>query len=317
MDDAEIFGPYRLIELIGRGGTGEVWRAFDIRWDRTVALKRLAGPEARDHVFRERFRNEAQLTARLSSPHVIPIHDFGEIDGRPYVDMRLVAGGDLAAAIRRSRRGLGRERAAGLVAQIASALDCAHEIGMVHRDVKPSNVLLDGGDVDFAYLVDFGIARLATEAGNRLTGSGVTLGTPAYMAPELLTGSEPASAASDVYALGCVLYELLLGRRAFTGTEPMVLVHQHVSGHVPVPSRHDRSLAAFDPVLRRALAKEPVGRYPTAGALARAATAAAAAPPPASGPRAVAARAARAVAARLGRLLRPLRDAVASRRGRP
>ncbi|HEX7825883.1 MAG TPA: serine/threonine-protein kinase, partial [Mycobacterium sp.] len=155
------FGRYQLIDLLGRGGMGEVWRAHDTEIDRVVALKMLLPHFAKDPDFDKRFRREARIAARLNDPHVVPIHDVGEIDGRLYVTMRLIDGVDLDALLRTGP--LPPERAVHIIEQIASALHTAHRAGLVHRDVKPSNILL--ADNDFAYLIDFGIARAADDTG--------------------------------------------------------------------------------------------------------------------------------------------------------
>ena len=176
------FGRYRLVELLGRGGMGEVWRAHDTAIDRVVALKVLPANFADDQVYQERFRREAHAAAGLNEPHVIPIHDFGEIDGRLYVTMRLIEGRDLGSIL--AEGPLEPARAIRIIEQIGSALDAAHRIGLVHRDVKPSNILIT--EDDFAYLIDFGIARAAGETG--LTSTGATVGTWAYMAPERFRG---------------------------------------------------------------------------------------------------------------------------------
>jgi serine/threonine protein kinase len=173
------FGRYRLVELLGRVGMGEVWRAHDTATDnRTVAIKLLPPQLAADHTFVQRFRREA---ARLNNPHIIPIHTYGEIDGRLYVDMRLVEGRDLREVL--AGGPLEPGRAVRIVEQVAKALQAAHRIGLVHRDVKPSNILLD--EDDFAYLIDFGIARGADETG--LTGTGAMIGSWHYMAPSCTT----------------------------------------------------------------------------------------------------------------------------------
>jgi serine/threonine protein kinase len=197
-------------------------------------LKLLQDSLSGDDGFRERFQREATVTAKLSDPHVIPIHDYGEIDGRLYLDMRLVAGHDLATELENGP--LPPERAVGIVEQVAAALDSAHGAGLIHRDVKPSNVLLTAsapGRADFAYLVDFGIAHIAaTSTRSRLTATGATVGTFAYMAPErFLTG--PANHTVDVYALACVLYECLTGQRPFPSDEPAILMRSHLD--VPPP----------------------------------------------------------------------------------
>jgi YVTN family beta-propeller protein len=269
--ESEVFGPYQLSALLGRGATGEVWEAFDTRRERQVALKRLSGSFAADPEFRARFHQEARVTARLSSLHVVPIHDFGEIDGQLFVDMRLVDGGDLAHTVRTHPAGLGPERAVDVVTQIADALDSAHGAGLVHRDVKPSNVLLtDHRGRDFCYLVDFGIARLLGRTNSSLTSTGTVLGTTAYMAPELFSGA-PARVQSDVYALACLFYEILTGHRPYSGPDPVAFMGQHVHGQVPVPSQGRADLAPFDRVLAVGMAKEADDRFASAGALADAA----------------------------------------------
>src|ERR1700739_3713179 len=149
------FGRYRLVELLGRGGMGEVWRGYDTRTDRLVALKVLPAHYAEDRAFEQRFRREAHAAARLNNPHIVPIHDYGEIDGRLYVDMRLIEGRDLHTVL--ADGPLEPGGAVRIIEQVSKALHAAHKVGLVHRDVKPSNILLD--DDDFAYLIDFGIAR--------------------------------------------------------------------------------------------------------------------------------------------------------------
>ena len=203
--DGTPFGRYRLVELLGRGGMGEVWQAYDTAIDRVVALKVLPANFADDEVFQERFRREAKAAAGLDEPHVVPIHDFGEIEGRLYVTMRLIEGQDLQTLL--DDGPLEPARAVGIIEQIASALHAAHRIGLVHRDVKPSNIRV--AENDFAYLIDFGIARAIGETG--LTSTGVAVGTWAYMAPERFSTGQ-ADPRSDIYALTCVLYECLTGQ---------------------------------------------------------------------------------------------------------
>ena len=203
-DDGTPFGRYRLIELLGRGGMGEVWRAFDTLTDRVVALKLLPKYLSQDDVFQQRFRREAHAAAKLANPHVIPIHFYGEIDGQLFVDMRLIEGRDPQAVL--SDGPMEPRRAVRIVEQVARALHAAHKAGLVHRDVKPSNILVD--EDDYAYLIDFGIARAAGETG--LTGTSGVIGSWQYMAPERFT-TKDADARVDVYALACVLYECLTG----------------------------------------------------------------------------------------------------------
>lgn len=255
-------GPYQLGPLLGRGGMGEVYRAVDSRKDRVVALKVLAPQLADDAAFRERFLRESQIAARLNDPHVVPIHDFGEIDGRLFLDMRLVDGHDLRTTLR-SIGPLPARRAVHVIGQIASALDSAHRSGLIHRDVKPDNILL--ADDDFAYLVDFGLAQAAGDA--RLTSTGSAVGSFAYMAPERF-GAVGVGPASDVYALTCVLFECLSGSQPFSATSIEQLIGAHL--HQPPPLLHN----AFDAVIAKGMAKNPDDRYPSAGALAHAARAA-------------------------------------------
>ena len=169
--DGTPFGRYRLAELLGRGGMGEVWRAHDTGTERIVAIKLLPANFSENEEFKQRFRREAHAAARLNTPHVIPIYDYGEIDGRLYVCMRLIDGRDLQTVI--ADGPLEPARAVRIIEQVALALHAAHKVGLLHRDVKPSNILLD--DDDFAYLIDFGIARAADET--RLTKTGNTIGT--------------------------------------------------------------------------------------------------------------------------------------------
>jgi serine/threonine protein kinase len=192
------FGRYQLIELLGRGGMGEVWRAHDTAIDRTVAPKMLLPHFAQDPEYDKRFRREAHAAARLNDPHVVPIYDVGEIDGRLYVTMRLINGVDLQTLL--DSGPLEPARAVHIIEQIASALHSAHQAGLVHRDVKPSNILLTHND--FAYLIDFGIARATGDTA--LTSANTTIGTWAYMAPERFNTGQSAPS-SDIYALACWL----------------------------------------------------------------------------------------------------------------
>ncbi|GAA1829873.1 serine/threonine-protein kinase [Pseudonocardia ailaonensis] len=292
------FGPYTIEELLGRGGMGEVYRAFDTETDREVALKVLPPALAVDAEYTERFRRECRAAAKLREPHVVPIHRFGEIDGRLYLDMRLVEGSDLGAWLH-AHGPLAPAAAVAVISQVASALDAAHAEGMVHRDVKPSNILLTGvaddrpvdpGEV-FAYLFDFGIASSsgASEPGaEQLTRTGTVPGSVAYLAPERFHGI-PADRRVDVYALACVLHQALTGQAPFAGDLP-TLMHAHLSLPPPPIDRADVPAALAD-VVARGMAKDPDHRHPTAGALASAARAAVGAsngsaptaPPPASG----------------------------------
>ncbi|MGB0970746.1 MAG: bifunctional serine/threonine-protein kinase/transporter substrate-binding domain-containing protein [Mycobacterium sp.] len=264
--NATSFGHYRLQKLIGEGGMGEVYQAFDTKTDRVVALKVLPHHMAVDETFQTRFRRESQAAAGINDPHVVPIHGFGEIDGRLYLDMRLIDGRNLGTMLAETEKPLGAPFAVTIVEQIGHALDAAHRDNLIHRDIKPSNILITGRD--FAYLIDFGLARTAGEKG--LTTAGSTLGTLAYMAPERFEEGE-VDARSDIYALTCVLYECLTGSRPY----PADTLEQQIAGHMlsplPRPSDTDPRLAAFDEVIAKGMAKKPSKRYRSAGELAAAA----------------------------------------------
>jgi serine/threonine-protein kinase len=263
----ERFGPYELRDLVGRGAMGEVYRAHDTVRGRTVALKRLPADLANDRSYTARFRRESELLARLREPHVIPIHDFGEIDGRLYIDMRLVEGIDLGSLLQRDGP-LEPARAVAVIEQVAGALDAAHHDGLVHRDVKPSNVLIDeSGGREFVYLIDFGIAR--HNDGNKLTASGALVGTATYMAPERFSGGGDHRV--DVYAAGCLFYEMLTGEQPFPGDLP-AQIYAHLHRTPPRPSTNGTPVpAALDEVIGRAMAKVPDQRYAMAGEMAAAA----------------------------------------------
>jgi serine/threonine protein kinase, bacterial len=264
--DGTPFGRYRLIELLGRGGMGEVWRAYDPVNARYVALKVLPANYADDQVFQERFRREARAAAGLDEPHVVPIYDSGEIDGRLFVSMRQVKGHDLQDLLEDGP--VPPARAVSIIEQIAFALHAAHEVDLVHRDVKPSNILV--ADNDFAYLIDFGIARAAGEAG--LTSTGSTIGTWAYMAPERFKREGVADARADIYALACVLYQALTGQQPFPADAIEKIAVAHMMEPPPKPSELRPEVpVAMDDVIATGMAKDPVNRYATTIELAHAA----------------------------------------------
>ncbi|CQD13772.1 Ser/Thr protein kinase [Mycobacterium lentiflavum] len=266
------FGPYLLRRLVGRGGMGDVYEAEDTVRERVVALKLMSQTLSSDPVFRTRMQREARTAGRLQEPHVVPIHDFGEIDGQLYVDMRLIDGRDVATIL--SRYGpLKPPRAVAIVRQIGSALDAAHAAGITHRDVKPENILVSGDD--FAYLVDFGIASATSD--EKLTQFGTTVGTFKYMAPERFSDKDVTYRA-DIYALACVLYECLTGSPPYQGDQVSVM-SAHLHQPIPRPSAARPGIpAAFDQVIARGMAKDPLDRYPTCGDLSAAAYAALATP---------------------------------------
>jgi serine/threonine protein kinase len=266
------FGRYRLVDVLGRGGMGEVWRAYDTAMNRVVALKVLPANLADDEQYQVRFRREAQMAAGLDEPHVVPIHDFGEIDGRLYVTMRLIDGKTVDDLLVDGP--LAPERAVRVVEQIAAALNAAHKVGLVHRDVKPSNILVT--EDDFAYLIDFGIARAADAT--KLTSTGTTIGTLAYMAPERFTTDQVGTRA-DIYALTCVLCECLTGVQPFPGDSAERQITGHLTMPPPRPSTMQPGVSAqMDQVIATGMAKSPAERYATTKDLAVAARAALAMP---------------------------------------
>jgi hypothetical protein len=267
------FAGCRIEEVLGTGGMGVIYRATELRLGRPVALKLISADGASDPALRERFEREARLTASIDHPNVIPVYGAGEEDGHLYLVMRYVPGTDLHALLRREGR-LEPRRAAAVAAQLAEALDAAHAAGLVHRDVKPANVLIAGRHV---YLSDFGITRVQG-AETRITDSGGWVGTVDFMAPEHLR-AEPADARGDVYALGCVLFTTLTGAPPFRRPTVPATITAHLHEPPPRPSDTPGVPAAFDAVVARALAKDPDERYASAGDLGRAAVAAAAGEP--------------------------------------
>jgi streptogramin lyase len=262
----ESLAAYRIAALVGRGGMGEVYEAVDTRLRRTVALKLLAPDLADDDRFRERFLRESRLAASLDHPNVLPIYEAGEDDERLFIAMRFVEGTDLRRILASSAP-LEPERALALLAPVAGALDAAHGRGLVHRDVKPANILIARSRAsdppEHVYLSDFG---LSTSASQGDTG-GVFTGTADYAAPELVTGGR-VDGRADVYALGCVLFETLTGEPPYRGDSVMAVLWGHVND--PVPSARARNSALSeetDRVLRRALAKDPAKRHATCRAL--------------------------------------------------
>src|SRR6201996_5621499 len=261
-------GNYRLDRLLGVGGMGEVFQAYDTQRDRFIALKLLPEVFSDDQEYLKRFQRESHVAARLREPHVIPIHDFGEIDGQLFIDMRLVDGADIGTLLDENGR-MTPEQAVYLVSQVAEALDAAHADHLVHRDIKPSNILVTSND--FVYVVDFGIAQSMDGQQTSLTITGVTVGTWHYMAPERFIG-RAVDGRADVYSLACVLHECLTGAPPFSGRGLPALMYAQLNSDPPEASSLVEGIPpALDAVIARGMAKDPEDRFPTAGALAAAA----------------------------------------------
>jgi serine/threonine protein kinase len=269
------FAGHRIESVAGRGGMGVLYRARHLELDIPRALKVIVPEHTADDEFRARFKREWRLAARIEHPNVIPVHEVGEEDGVLYISMRFIEGQDLGRLIA-SEGKLDPSRAAAIIDQIASALDAAHEAGLVHRDVKPANVLIEQGRRgEQAYLTDFGLTKAAASK-TAMTASGMFVGTIDYMSPEQFEG-DSLDARADVYALGCVLYESLTGRIPFEREGYQARIFAHMTSDAPLPSDAVPELPKeFDRVVATAMAKDPDERFLSAGDLGRAALAAAA-----------------------------------------
>jgi hypothetical protein len=263
------FGPgsqvasYRIVEQIGRGGMAVVYRARDIRLDRWVALKILAPDLALDQVFRQRFIRESRAAAAVDHPNIIPIFEAGEAEGVLFIAMRFVSGQDVRSLLDREGT-LPAARATGIVAQVASALDAAHACGLVHRDVKPANMLIsdvaERGTADHVYLSDFGVSK-QSDSTSSLTSTGQLVGTLDYLAPEQVEG-RPVDGRTDVYALACAAFEMLAGVPPFKRDQSMAVLWAQLSAPPPLlTSRRPDLPPAIDQVMAQALAKSPGDRY--------------------------------------------------------
>ncbi|MET9324747.1 serine/threonine-protein kinase [Streptomyces sp. NPDC003038] len=254
---------YRVERMIGRGGMAVVYCAKDLRLDRTVALKLIAPERARDDTFRRRFTHESRVAAMIDHPHIVPIFEAGETDGVLYIAMRYVSGPDLRALLDREGP-LPVATALRIAAQVASALDAAHEHDLVHRDVKPGNILVaagtDSDHPEHVYLTDFGLTKKSL-ALSGLTAAGEFVGTLDYMAPEQISG-RPVDGRCDLYSLACVVYETLAGGPPFQRDEDVALLWAHQYDQPPALSERRPGIApAADEVLAKALAKVPEDRY--------------------------------------------------------
>ena len=257
---------YAVERELGSGGMATVYLARDVKHDRLVAIKVLH-PDLAASLGAERFLREIRVTAKLSHPHILPLYDSGEADGLLYYVMPFVEGESLGSKLEREKQ-LSIKETVQITREVAEALAHAHSYGLVHRDIKPDNIMMSGGH---AIVADFGIATAVSEAGGeKLTQTGMAIGTPAYMSPEQALG-EPVDARSDVYSLGCMLYEMLIGQIPFTGATPQQIIARHSMDHIPQPSiMRDTIPEELEEIVFRSMAKLPADRYRTAFEMAEA-----------------------------------------------
>ncbi len=265
LNTGDDFAGYEIKTRIGSGGMATVYQAYHARLDRHVAIKVLHESFARDDSFLERFAREARIIARLEHPHIVPIYDYAEFTGQPYIVMKYIEGGTLKR--RAIKDGIALDDMVNMMSMLAEALTYAHEQGVLHRDIKPSNILID--ERDLPYISDFGLARIA-QVGDSTISHDMMLGTPFYISPEQARGERALSPATDVYAFAVILYELLTGQIPFAGETAYAIVHEHIYSSPTPPSQLNAELSpALDDVLLKALAKQPAQRYQTATALMR------------------------------------------------
>ena len=253
------FGQYQIVAPLGEGGMAAVYKAYQPAMERHVAVKVLPWHMSSSEEFLARFRREARMLAQLQHPHILPVFDYGEADGYPYIVMPFLSSGTLAELLRKQRLPLAQ--VCRILTQIGDALSYAHTRGMIHRDIKPSNILID--ERGNCLLTDFGLARMA-EVSTNLTSSGAIMGTPAYMSPEQGSGSD-IDHRSDIYSLGIVLYEMVTGRVPYTAETPVAVVFKHIQDPLPSIHKFNPNLPdSVELILRKALAKSPEDRYQTA-----------------------------------------------------
>ncbi len=256
----ENVGPYRILNQLGQGGMATVFKAYHAQLDRHVAIKIMHQALQEDESFHVRFKREAQIVARLAHPNIIPIYDFNEHKGQPYLVMKFVEGITLKKML--SRKPLTLNAIMHIFTAVGSALAYAHEQGVLHRDIKPSNIMIDKDRTP--YLTDFGLARMA-QAGESTLSQDMLLGTPHYISPEQATGKKDLDARTDIYSLGVVLYELTVGRVPFSADTPYAVIHDHIYTPLPLPTVVNPDVSPqIEQVLLKALAKSPKDRYETA-----------------------------------------------------
>ncbi|MEW5986993.1 MAG: serine/threonine-protein kinase, partial [Chloroflexota bacterium] len=258
-------GPYQVVAPLGEGGMAAVYKAYQPNMGRYVALKILPRHYASDPQFVARFTQEARVIANLEHPHILPVHDFGESEGYTYLAMRLVEGGSLARLLQGAPLALTQVRQ--IVSQVGDALDYAHTQGVIHRDVKPSNILID--QRGNCLLSDFGIAKMLAGS-SHLTQTGAMLGTPAYMSPEQGMG-QSLDGRSDLYSLGIILYQMVTGRIPYQAETPLAVAIKHVNDPLPPVHRFNPAVpVAVEQVILKTLAKNPADRFSSAGEMVRA-----------------------------------------------
>jgi serine/threonine protein kinase len=257
-------GRYEIRSEIGRGGMATVYKANDPNFGREVAIKVLPHEFLHDPLFRARFEREARIIALLEHPAIVPVYDFGEEDEQPYIVMRYMSGGSLADRLARGRMLIAE--VVKMISTLAPALDTAHRRGVVHRDLKPGNILFD--QYENPFISDFGIARLSHASGASLTGAAI-LGTPTYMSPELIQGNKDLDGRSDIYALGVILFQMLTGKVPYHSDTPAKLMLMHILDPIPTVTAFRGDVpAAFDSMIAKAMAKDPEERFSTATEMA-------------------------------------------------
>ncbi|MCY4537897.1 MAG: protein kinase [Chloroflexi bacterium] len=265
LNKGDDFAGYEIKTRIGSGGMATVYQAYHDRLDRHVAIKVLHESFVRDDTFLERFEREARIIARLEHPQIVPIYDYAEFDGQPYIVMKYIKGGTLKRLA--IKEGIALDDMVRMMSMLADGLTYAHETGVLHRDIKPSNILID--ERNLPYISDFGLARIA-QFGDSTISHDMMLGTPFYISPEQARGERDLTPATDVYAFAVILYELLTGQVPFGGDTAYAIVHEQIYTPPTPPSQINTELTpALDDVLLKALAKEPSQRYQTATDLMR------------------------------------------------
>jgi serine/threonine protein kinase len=256
-NEGEMVGPYRVVEQLGQGGMATVYKAYHAALDRYVAIKVLHPAFLQDASFLSRFQREARLVAKLEHPNIVPIYDYAEHEGRPYLVMKFIEGETLKARL--SRGPIDPDEIAYIVDKVGAALSFAHKNGILHRDIKPSNVLLTGDNE--IYLADFGLARIAQSGDSTLT-TDMILGTPQYISPEQALGKKDLDAGTDIYSFGVMLYELTVGKVPFSADTPFSVIHDHIYSPLPMPRQVNPQVSEdLERVLLKALSKERHDRY--------------------------------------------------------